>query len=192
MPDTIDATPHTMALTAPASQCSPSEADASRGDDATALPSAADGWFGQSAALIDQARIDGSIVALMVLDIEEIGQVGARLGAAAKESILHTLALRLADLASSKIVVTRYAQNRFLIVAGDLKVAVEAHDLAYHIGDLVAPPIPVNGCDVTLAPIIGLSFFPDHAPNFPQLLERADALNRATRTAAVAILPVLR
>jgi GGDEF domain-containing protein len=90
-------------------------------------------WFGYTAMLLEQAAIDNTLVAVMILDLEEIAQIRSALGDEAAEIMLRKLMLRLADVGNSKTFAVRCPGDRFLIVAGGLQKPIEAHAVASHI-----------------------------------------------------------
>jgi GGDEF domain-containing protein len=143
-------------------------------------------WLTSSALLLDQAGRDGKFVATMIIDIEEIAQIRQILGETAAEKVMRKVALRLADVIDNHTVAVHCARDQFLIMAGGLATPIEAHTLARRIEALVALPVTIEDWDMTVSPIIAISFYPDHAVALPQLLQRGEALNSLRREAAAA------
>jgi diguanylate cyclase (GGDEF)-like protein len=127
-------------------------------------------FCGRFARRILQAQRHGTPLALLFIDLDDFKLVNDRLGHAAGDAVLETIALRLQAAAGCGDTVSRIAADEFAIVlAGD--AAVMAQDILERVGR----PIVLGAEQAFVTASIGIAVFPGDGDSAEALLGAADA-----------------
>jgi len=163
-------------------------------DEVTGLPNRR--LFAELAApALERSRRGGEGCAVMHVEIDRLRGVNDVYGRGQGDAVLATIAQRLracirgGDLSAVNLtadeagVVARLGDNAFSVLITDLAAQERASALAQRLLAAVAQPIVVDTQPVTLSASLGISMFPDDAPDLAGLALRAERAARAARDA---------
>jgi diguanylate cyclase (GGDEF)-like protein len=119
---------------------------------------------------IARARLQGTPLALLFIDLDDFKLVNDRLGHAAGDALLEQVARRLQAAVRSGDIVARIAADEFAIMlAGDPAV------VAQNILERVGQPVILGGEQALVTASIGIAAFPGDGDSAEALLSAADA-----------------
>lgn len=137
----------------------------------------------------DDADVDGSGAALLLLDLDDYQRVNRALGYDAGDDLLRDTARRLEGLVTSTEILARVTSDEFaVLLRADTRenAAAAAEALGRRFMTAVQQPYAVDGQPVHLSASVGVALYPDPAHDIgasgyhDQLLRRADqALSQA-------------
>ncbi|MCZ2825061.1 MULTISPECIES: diguanylate cyclase domain-containing protein [unclassified Modestobacter] len=125
-----------------------------------------------------QARLDGSAVALLFLDLDGFKAVNDALGHAAGDELLQVVADRLRGRLRRGDLLARLGGDEFLVglLGLDPSTALrEAGQVAQQLVAAVTEPVVLGARTVQVQASVGISVHPDDGAEFGPLLHRADA-----------------
>lgn len=117
---------------------------------------------------------DGSIVAVMLIDLDRFKQVNDSLGHTAGDQLLKAVATRLGQCVRDGDTVARLGGDEFVLVLADLSHNVDASILARKILAALTQPFEIDGHELFVTSSIGISFYPQDGENASSLLRLAD------------------
>ena len=124
---------------------------------------------------IVRARRNGTIVAVLFLDLDRFKDINDSLGHATGDRILRAAAARLQQTVGDEHTVARLGGDEFTIVLENLDSADQAEQVARELIAAFEQPLDFDERhDVTISPSIGISLYPDHAHVPTDLLKHAD------------------
>ncbi|MBB3675377.1 diguanylate cyclase (GGDEF)-like protein/PAS domain S-box-containing protein [Modestobacter versicolor] len=129
-------------------------------------------------AALWQARLDGSAVALLFLDLDGFKAVNDALGHAAGDELLQVVADRLRGRLRRGDLLARLGGDEFLVGLLGLDPATaeaEAGRVADQLHAVLTEPVVLGARTVQVRASVGVSVHPDDGAEFGQLLHRADA-----------------
>ncbi|HET6522442.1 MAG TPA: EAL domain-containing protein [Geminicoccaceae bacterium] len=127
-----------------------------------------------------QARRDGRLVAVMLLDLDHFKDVNDTLGHPAGDRLLCAVADRLRALVRETDTLARLGGDEFIIVQTGLRDAGGAGVLARKVIDALAEPFAVDHHEVHTGTTVGVTLFPADGAEPDVLIRNADlALYRA-------------
>jgi diguanylate cyclase (GGDEF)-like protein/PAS domain S-box-containing protein len=124
-----------------------------------------------------RARRAGGSAALMFVDLDDFKEVNDRLGHAAGDRLLASVAARLRSVLRDTDVLARQGGDEFLVLLADLAddpIAV-AETVGGKLLDILREPFVVAGTEVRTGASIGISVYPDDASETEALMRHADA-----------------
>lgn len=124
-------------------------------------------------AVTHSAR-DGSIVAVLLINLDRFKQVNDSLGHSLGDSLLKAVATRLEGSVREGDTVARIGGDEFVLVLGELARHEDATLLARKLLVLLAQPFNLDDRELFVTPSIGISFYPQDASDAPSLLRLAD------------------
>ena len=133
---------------------------------------------------IARAQRASSTLALLFIDLDGFKEVNDTCGHASGDIVLKVVAERLRHSLRGTDTVARLSGDEFTVILEGLSGAgadciEQINNITRMLLSSLAQPIDVDGRRVSVGASIGVSFYPD-APDFQQLLERADqAMYRA-------------
>lgn len=131
---------------------------------------------------IARAKRNGTLVAVMLIDLDYFKQINDTLGHDVGDGLLTEVAERLRAVTRADDTVARLSGDEFVIVLADQKAASDAALIAEKIIDMLAKPIAVASHTLHTSPSIGISLYPENGADTKTLLKRADiAMYRAKR-----------
>jgi diguanylate cyclase (GGDEF)-like protein len=137
-------------------------------------------FLNQMEVALHHARRNGTMVAVLFLDLDRFKIVNDSLGHAAGDSLLQTVAERIRSTIRAEDSVTRLGGDEFAVLAAHAHSAEDATQLAERIIAAVKRPIVIDGDEVFVTTSLGVSIFPADAGDAEALLKAADtAMYRA-------------
>lgn len=113
-------------------------------------------------------------VALLYLDLDHFKEVNDTLGHHVGDELLKLVAQRLKESVRAVDTVARFGGDEFVVLVPDIKEINSAALVAKKIIDALTRPYRIEGQDVTTAPSIGISIYPDDHHDPETLLKHAD------------------
>jgi len=123
---------------------------------------------------VSRARRDGSVVALMFLDLDGFKDVNDRLGHAVGDALLRQVAERLVSCVRESDTVARLGGDEFTVVLEGGQRVEDAGRVATKILRTVAEPYRVGGEDIVITTSMGIAAFPLDGDTAEELLKGAD------------------
>jgi diguanylate cyclase (GGDEF)-like protein len=133
------------------------------------------------AADLEEARGNGATVALLLLDIDDFGEVNDTLGHPQGDALLCEVARRLRAAAQRDELVARFGGDEFGVVtphAGDVD---EAERLAHRLRDALASPARIHGVDLDVRATVGIAMYPRDGDTAELLLVRASMAEHSAK-----------
>jgi diguanylate cyclase (GGDEF)-like protein len=134
----------------------------------------------------ERATGDGSIVGVLLIDLDHFKQLNDREGHHAGDAVLVEISARLETAVPPSATVGRLGGDEFAIVVPGLANAAAAAELAARLVEIISAPVQLDGVAVSVSASIGEAVYPDHATaaahsdNASLLLRHADeAMYRA-------------
>lgn len=132
---------------------------------------------------IEFARVDGSRVGLLIVDLDYFKEINASLGHEVGDMLLHVVAGRLKRLARGGDEVARVGGDEFGVLVRDARDPASLFETARLLIQAVEQPVTIRDREVACRASIGGALFPDHARSINDLMARATAaLDRAKTT----------
>ena len=146
-------------------------------DHLTGLPNRASMQDRVDAARARAAR-EGTAVALLFCDLDQIKLVNDTLGHALGDAVIVETARRLRERAVGTV--SRHGGDEFVVLAEDLPVEPEAalaaaQEAAQRVSSVFADPFTAGRATFALTASIGVAVFPLHGSDTDELIARADA-----------------
>ncbi len=123
---------------------------------------------------IEQARQRGTRVGLLLLDLDRFKEVNDTLGHPTGDRLLQTLARRLTHGVRPSDLVARLGGDEFAILLPQVRDTASAREVALRLKGALAEPVRLDGMDFDLQVSTGIALYPDDAPDFELLMQRAD------------------
>lgn len=151
-------------------------------DELTGLPSRA--MFEELLDLsVSRARRHDGSVAVLCVDLNDFSLVNDSLGHQAGDALLIAVADRLREAARETDLVARRGGDQFLLLLADLArddggidgAVMRAESVAQRIQESLLAPFGVDGTEVYVAASVGISMFPDDAPDAGTLQRNAES-----------------
>ncbi|MFC7327793.1 putative bifunctional diguanylate cyclase/phosphodiesterase [Marinactinospora rubrisoli] len=113
-------------------------------------------------------------VGLLLLDLDRFKEVNDTLGHPTGDRLLQTVAHRLTHSVRPGDLVARLGGDEFAVLLPQIRDAGSAREVAARLRVALAEPMRLDGMDFDLEASVGIALFPNHAPDFELLLQRAD------------------
>ncbi|WP_164844366.1 EAL domain-containing protein [Azoarcus sp. DN11] len=120
-----------------------------------------------------RASRDGTMCAVMFIDLDNFKQINDTLGHVAGDELLCQAAARLRSVIRAEDTVARLGGDEFLIILGIAK-ASDADAAASKIIQTFTPPFQIEGREFIASPSIGVSLYPNDGSEPAVLLRNAD------------------
>lgn len=127
-----------------------------------------------SSVLVDAQR-EGSMIALLYLDLDGFKLVNDSLGHAVGDALLVQLADRLKSWIREGDMLARFGGDEFMVIMHDLDAREDAVRLAENLLEAISKPFEVRGHILAIGASIGISISPDDATSAEELMQRADS-----------------
>ncbi|CAG4924738.1 bifunctional diguanylate cyclase/phosphodiesterase [Acidithrix sp. C25] len=120
---------------------------------------------------------------VLLIDLDDFGELNDKLGSAAGDATLRAMAGRLDGTKRPSDLVSRLSDDTFGFLAFEIKSDGDIKAVAERLRALISLDLDVDGFPVVLRGTIGAAIFPDHAGTAFELLRMADvALYRAKQS----------
>lgn len=155
------------------------EDDASDTDPLTGLPGRS-GFLERLEACTVHVKADGTMAALLLIDLDHFKTVNDTLGHAVGDRLLCEVATRLRACLPADGFVARVGGDEFAVIRPNIASADQASELAHEVEIVLAEPVMAEGQTLHTGGSIGITLCPEHAETADDLLKGADlALYRA-------------
>jgi diguanylate cyclase (GGDEF)-like protein/PAS domain S-box-containing protein len=125
--------------------------------------------------VIGEARRNGNLAALLLLDLDGFKDVNDMLGHDMGDRVLCEVGRRLAASLRDVDTVGRLGGDEFVVVLADVESAEAAEQVAAKLEAALRPPFEFDGVGLRVRASAGIALFPSHGDDFAVLLKRADA-----------------
>ncbi len=133
-----------------------------------------------SHALSFQNR-EGTIVAVVMLDLDDFKIVNDSLGHAAGDALLIDVAQRIRSVLRVTDTAARLGGDEFAILVESVSNVDEVRGLAERIGEALREPITLDGREVVIQGSLGIALSSDAAVTAPELIRNADVAMYAAK-----------
>ncbi len=113
-------------------------------------------------------------VGLLLLDLDRFKEVNDTLGHPTGDRLLQTVAHRLTHSVRPGDLVARLGGDEFAVLLPQIRDTASAREVAARLRVALAEPMRLDGMDFDLEASIGIALYPNHAPDFELLMQRAD------------------
>jgi diguanylate cyclase (GGDEF)-like protein len=126
-------------------------------------------------SILREAVRNGECFAVLFVDLDHFKTVNDTHGHAAGDQVLQEVTRRLCSSVRASDTVARYAGDEFTVVLRHIVKNDDVQRIAEKILQVVGEPLPLeDGTRLQVGVSIGVSFFPDDAPDAETLLKHAD------------------
>ncbi|WP_017559740.1 putative bifunctional diguanylate cyclase/phosphodiesterase [Nocardiopsis baichengensis] len=123
---------------------------------------------------LGEARQRHHRIGLLLLDLDRFKEVNDTLGHPTGDRLLQTVALRLTHSVRPGDLVARLGGDEFAVLLPQVRDAASAREVAARLRVALAEPVRLDGMDFDLEASVGIALYPNHAPDFELLMQRAD------------------
>lgn len=116
----------------------------------------------------------GERVGLFLIDLDRFKEVNDTMGHPVGDRLLQLVAHRLTHSVRPGDVVARLGGDEFAVLLPSIRDAHAAREVAARLRAALTEPVRLEGMSFDLDGSVGIALFPDHAPDFELLLQRAD------------------
>ncbi|MFI9592180.1 putative bifunctional diguanylate cyclase/phosphodiesterase [Nonomuraea sp. NPDC052265] len=113
-------------------------------------------------------------VGLFLLDLDRFKEVNDTMGHPVGDRLLQMVAHRLTHSVRPGDVVARLGGDEFAVLLPSIRDANAAREVAARLRAALTEPVRLEGMSFDLDGSVGIALYPDHAPDFELLLQRAD------------------
>lgn len=123
---------------------------------------------------IEEEKINNTINALMVIDLDNFKEVNDTLGHAQGDKVLVDTANAISEIFKGSDVVGRIGGDEFVVFMRNLNAISNADILASKIENKVDFHLPTEEKEIHVTCSIGIAIFPYHGMNYEELFNKAD------------------
>jgi diguanylate cyclase (GGDEF)-like protein len=133
--------------------------------------------------VIREANRTGESFALLFVDLDRFKTINDTLGHAVGDQVLLTTTQRLRGSVRASDTVARYAGDEFVVILRHIVKNEDVLRIAEKIVQVMGAPLRIDdGTELQVTASIGVSFFPDDAPDAETLLKHADEAMYAAKS----------
>jgi diguanylate cyclase (GGDEF)-like protein/PAS domain S-box-containing protein len=125
--------------------------------------------------LVDRARREEGIFALLYIDLDGFKLVNDSLGHAVGDALLVQVAVCLRSWVREGDLLARLGGDEFLVILDRLQDREDATLVAENLLDAISNPFHAMGHDLAISASIGISLFPDDSIDAEVLMQQADS-----------------
>ena len=137
--------------------------------------------FSELERAIDDARADGSVLALMLMDLDRFKEVNDTFGHQFGDALLKQVAFRLKNQIRGEDVVARLGGDEFAVVIPHASDTSSVAATARRILGTLEQPFVIEGQVLEVGGSIGIALFPEHGTDARTLLRRSDVAMYAAK-----------
>ncbi len=123
---------------------------------------------------ISEAARSGGRAGLLLLDLDRFKEVNDTLGHPVGDRLLRIVGYRLTHSVRPGDVVARLGGDEFAVLLPVVGGVATAREVAVRLRAALAEPIRLEGMSFEIEASVGIALYPDDAPDFEFLLQRAD------------------
>jgi diguanylate cyclase (GGDEF)-like protein/PAS domain S-box-containing protein len=123
---------------------------------------------------LQQADRVGGKVGLMFLDLDRFKLINDTLGHHVGDELIKAVALRLESVVRKSDTIARLGGDEFTVLVNDVQGLEEVSQLARKILETMAKPFQLQRHELHISASIGISLYPDDAPDAGSLVQRSD------------------
>ncbi|MGH8286355.1 MAG: putative bifunctional diguanylate cyclase/phosphodiesterase, partial [Steroidobacteraceae bacterium] len=123
---------------------------------------------------IDDARRDGSLLAVLFLDLDRFKHINDSRGHETGDKLLQTVAERIRAAVRQEDLVVRMGGDEFVVVLKGPKGTVQVNEAAARMNETLSAPVIVDGRALVATVSIGVSLYPRDGTNMGELLKHSD------------------
>ncbi|SFS15360.1 diguanylate cyclase (GGDEF) domain-containing protein [Dyella sp. OK004] len=133
--------------------------------------------------IIREANRTGECFAMLFVDLDRFKTINDTLGHAVGDQVLVTTTQRLRTSVRASDTVARYAGDEFVVILRHIVKSEDVLRVAEKIVQVMEAPLRIDdGTELQVTASIGVSFFPDDAPDAETLLKHADEAMYAAKS----------
>jgi diguanylate cyclase (GGDEF)-like protein len=136
-------------------------------------------------AAIAKAKRDGSMFALMVMNVDRLKTINDSLGHEAGDELLCELSQRLRAVLRRNDMLARLGGDEFAVLACDLDDVRAAETIVGKMADALREPFLAHKLELHASMSTGISLFPHDGTTFEMLLRRADVAMRVAKDTVI-------
>jgi diguanylate cyclase (GGDEF)-like protein/PAS domain S-box-containing protein len=121
------------------------------------------------------ARRHGTLVAIMLVDMDHFKTVNDSLGHQSGDALLKEVAARIKQVLREADMMSRLGGDEFLVILADFAAPEDAAKVADKLLETISAPIALEGAQLSANASIGISVFPRDGDNADDLIRHADA-----------------
>lgn len=140
-------------------------------------------WAEVARGVLDTARREQRMVAVVFMDLDRFKQVNDTLGHTLGDRLLQALAGRLQQVLRNRDVLARFGGDEFVALLPWIKGQAGAEVVARKVSQALEAPIGLDGTSVRMGASIGVAIFPDDGDDLDTLLRHADTAMYAAKAA---------
>ena len=124
--------------------------------------------------VLAEARRRGHGAGLFLLDLDRFKDVNDTLGHPVGDRLLQIVAHRLTHSVRPGDMVARLGGDEFAVLLPRVRDAAAAREVANRLRAALSEPVRLDGLTFDLEASVGIALYPEHAPDFELLHQRAD------------------
>jgi diguanylate cyclase (GGDEF)-like protein len=128
-----------------------------------------------------EARRSGSVVALVVIDLDRFKEINDTLGHHVGDMVLQQVGPRLRSTVREIDTIARLGGDEFAVLLRGIESPAEAERVADRIVHALDRPIVVQGFPLSVDASVGVACYPAHGDHFDVLMQRADVAMYAAK-----------
>lgn len=125
--------------------------------------------------LINEAKRDEELVAVMFLDLDDFKKINDSLGHETGDKLLIEAAARLSHIVRGGDTVGRLGGDEFIVILGGITDTNDAHHTAENLLNRFRDAFHIDGRELILTVSIGIAIFPQDGDSASDLLRNADS-----------------
>ena len=131
--------------------------------------------------LLEKARRDGTMIALLYMDLDGFKLVNDSLGHPVGDALLVQVADCLRSWVRENDILARLGGDEFMVILDRLQDREDATLVAENLLDAISSPFHVEGHDLAIGASIGICIFPDSASDGEEMMRKADSAMYAAK-----------
>jgi diguanylate cyclase (GGDEF)-like protein/PAS domain S-box-containing protein len=126
-------------------------------------------------AMLEEASIEGSMLALLYIDLDGFKTINDSLGHAIGDGLLVAVAARLRSRVRHKDIVARMGGDEFVVILQGIEAKEESALVAGNLLSALSNSFSVEGHEVSVGASVGITIYPDSAACSEELIKEADS-----------------
>ncbi|MFK8082392.1 MAG: putative bifunctional diguanylate cyclase/phosphodiesterase [Granulosicoccus sp.] len=145
-------------------------------------------WFAALRGRLELARGTDERLAVLFVDLDRFKLINDTLGHTIGDKLLVAVSERLSHCLNSCEELARLGGDEFTLLLEDNETGSQANDKAQFIVETLTTAMNIDGHEISIAPSIGISRFPQQSSDADELMKQADLAMYAAKEAGVGYL----